>query len=466
VVRVSLRAQGSNQALAFDSGSLQLQDRLIQAAAFASESVPIVGSIIAAILALVAAVVSMIGTLIGQAIGESAGDSTGAATAKDLNYEVTVASGGSNVEVVVSWPTGPIDWGCFNICIVRPAAPAPPIVTDIQPRFGSNGALVHITGRGFGENPDNLSLAVRRANSSVLLRAISASDTEIIAEVGTGDPNELFVGPVALTLGLGKHKQGYSFPLIEGIPYSEPTIEWSFANMLPPTVQSTIDFTVYPGCRSYGSSLNQAMNSGPPQDGKLCLVVPPGLGSINRVSLNLQANNERLNIARALHLVRWFGPGGPPGGAAKAKLFCDYIAVAFADQGIAVNCTVSELPNGEARLCFSLPEGDIDWGHLRICLEDQQGILANGAGQAPKLEVSPFSASSLLQLSLPRSLTGYEVEVTDDLLGSPPGHVNWVPITLPVRATDTELQMTLPTSPGQPGLFFRLSKPAAGRGSD
>jgi hypothetical protein len=455
VVRASLRVQSGGLGLGFDSSSqyIDLQPDPQDAGIFATR----LASVLKTYHSLQSTVVQNL-------------DSGASQAEKNLNYETHLLPGGASVEIVVSSPTGVIDWGALNIGIAPPAAPAPIVINDIQPRFGSNGALVRITGRGFGGNSDNLLLEARQGNSSVLLRAISASDTEIIAEVGIGDPNEALAGPVTLTRGLGQQKQGYDFSWNSDSvsdlwfalhPWfsdrdSDPDKSWQFDGALHPPAVSGIDFTVLPGCRSPGVSLSQAMSSGPPQDGKLCVVVPPGLGFINRLFISLQAHNDSLNLARALDLEAWFGYLTPSDGAAKASLFCEYITAAFADQGIAVNCAVAALPKGEARLCFSLPEGPIDWGQLRICLQDHEGPLPNGQTiPIPKLELQQLSGSSL-RLCLPRSLTGYQLEATDDLFGNPPGHVNWVPITLPVHVTDTEVQYLLPN--GQPHLYFRLAR--------
>jgi hypothetical protein len=450
VARVSLQGQSADQAIGFESGALQIQDRLMQAAAAVAQ-IPYVGPIIAAILTTVASVFEMLQDLLAKAAEEQAMPPQ-AISGKHLNYEAALSPDGSNVTVVVSRPTGSIDWGCFNICIARPAPHAAPVITDIQPREAVSGALVRIMGRGFGDDPDNLSLAVVRGDSSVLLRAVSATDTEIVAEVGIGNPNDSHAGQVAIARGLGRR-------LTPEHHLTAGQGDWVWQNSLDPSVFSSVDFNIPPGCPAYGLYLSQAMYSGPPQSGKLCVVVPSGVAFINRVFIDLQAHSTASRIARELHLIRCFGPFNPVDGVAKAKLFCGYITEAFNSQGVAVNCTVSALPNGQAKLCFGLPEGAIDWGNLRICLHDYEVNFPDcGPVPIPKLEFSRFDAS-FLELSLPRSVTGYQLEATDDLVGRPPGHVNWVPVALPMRATDTGLKLTLPYAPDQPQLYFRLAKP-------
>jgi hypothetical protein len=61
--------------------------------------------------------------------------------------------------------------------------------------------------------------------------------------------------------------------------------------------------------------------------------------------------------------------GGTPERCAQA--ICDMIVCAFFQQaGIAINCEVTPLADGSAKITVSLPNGSVDWGNIDICLVD------------------------------------------------------------------------------------------------
>lgn len=94
----------------------------------------------------------------------------------------------NGAKITLSLPRGVIDLGHLTICIREP--PARPAITRFTPASGTKGQLITIHGSGFGDDPNDLHVALRDGSSPRLipLEVVQVAHTELVARLGAVPP--------------------------------------------------------------------------------------------------------------------------------------------------------------------------------------------------------------------------------------------------------------------------------------
>ena len=281
--------------------------------------------------------------------------------------------GPNAVKLTLSMPDGQIGWGNLNVC-VEPTPPKPgPVITGVSTNQACPGDMFFIYGMGFGNNPQNLCVVLMLPNNvSVPLQVIDANDTQIKVMLGAVEcPAAGGILQGQIMVGLGDGNMGVPTLAFTDVAVRMPIWAW---NKTGPATTANQPFNVI--CKPPPPT-QQWFFSGPPtSDGRICLTLDKPWTLPAKVQIQARAHDHQRGIGRDLHAVciELTGPGatGAEGLADCAARICDVITCAFRSQaGIEVNCTVEldPLNPNAVRLYLSLPDGQIGWGNLNVCVE-------------------------------------------------------------------------------------------------
>ena len=194
-----------------------------------------------------------------------------------INCQVTDLGGGQ-AKITITYPTSPILSGSFNVC-ASPAEPiAGPVITSVTPLTVREGDVLTINGTGFGNNPDNVCAVIGNGASAIALRALTATDTRITAEVMAVSPAAT-AGPVMLTLGVGS--VGTWYPSLDNVLAQGPA--WTLVSTRAGT-NGTQNVAVIPSTPGTNGVL---LFSPPVSSNSLCLVVS-NLPACTKVSVSFR----------------------------------------------------------------------------------------------------------------------------------------------------------------------------------
>jgi hypothetical protein len=280
-----------------------------------------------------------------------------------------------DIQLVVSHADGPMDRGSMVVSVN--AATTAPMVATVSPGSGVEGDIVRITGSGFGNDPDDLSLSIRDGNGSRLipLQALSRTPTSIVARVGNVPPDAR-PGPLVVSRGDG-NRTGF-VPAFPDVMVREPGRVWHgpISAGGPPGQGAVAGPTFDPRPTSPPPYLTW-FHSGPPtSNGVLCLFLSGDWPSNALVSVTARAHDLTTG-AGGFDLdapANVFTGGGTL--ADCAGRVADIIRGAFKQQaGVDVGVVVETVPGAATmKLTVHIPGGFIDRGFVSVCINEPARI--------------------------------------------------------------------------------------------
>ena len=245
-----------------------------------------------------------------------------------------------------------------DYCIPAQGGTPPPQISSVQPSTFASGQLITVRGTNFPTNPDNVCWVVMNPGRLIPMRAVSATPTEMILEVGP-IPSNAVAGPIGLATGQGN--TGMFQPAFPDLVVAAPA--WFFATtdggIAGPVV--TPVFTPPPQ--------NQAWYHSFLSNGQIYVFLPgpcpPGTKLIMDGHFNIQSSNSPIK-----HVDCWMpAVSYLQGGSAIdcAKRICDSFVCGFLQRtGVKLNCNVIPQGNG-ALVCIGYPGGAIVNGCMTVC---------------------------------------------------------------------------------------------------
>ncbi len=314
----------------------------------------------------------------------------------------TEPAGDGVVEIKLGLPDGRISKGWFSVCVSpEPTTPETPVVETFGPREGGVGDLITIRGSGFGDDPDDLAVALRLNGTTVPMPVIETKDGELIAKMGAikavlGKPVPFSKpGPIHVARGVGM--SGVMKPTGKILTWEAPVKAWQSSGV--PTTASMelfqptgfvkpIDFVkpVDPIVGGAGGIVAEEQPVGcffgEVEDGKVCLTLRGDWPAGSEASFAFQAHSEPegTRVAAEASRVRFDG-GGAAGCADAIAEGIQWIFMQQVDSG-PIAWEIEDLGDEAVKLTISLKDGsDIDWGTLDVCIfppSDGGGLVLPG----------------------------------------------------------------------------------------
>ncbi|MCZ6796232.1 MAG: IPT/TIG domain-containing protein [Planctomycetota bacterium] len=236
------------------------------------------------------------------------------------------------------------------------------VIADVSPSEGTTGAVVTITGSGFGNVADNLGVVVRNGSRSIPLQVIQAQDNQIRARLG---PVLDGAEPGLLTVARGRGAPGRFVPETEDVFVQAPVWVW---NRLPtggPEAVSTMPFVPqpFPPVPRLLWLFGEA-----PADGTIRLELTNRWVPNSIVEIRARAHNDALGSGHGMTAfgIRLLGGGST---LECGERICSALRNAFLQQAnVRLNCDAVEVEPGRVELTLGLPDANIDWGNFDICV--------------------------------------------------------------------------------------------------
>jgi hypothetical protein len=300
-------------------------------------------------------------------------------------------------------------------------APAP-VITSVSPSSGVSGDILTITGRGFGDNPDNLCVGLL-ADPAVAMRVLSATDTRLTVRVGAV-PSNAVPGPISVMLGQGN--TALFTPVLPGITVQN---NWTWQGRRPGGVSANTFTPIFvppdPGVRWFFGQYN-------PGNGQLTIDLAGNWGPDARIWVELHVLSR--GVWYDLQTCDIFAGSGTTLDCAN-KLKDLIVCGVQQGQGAVIPATVTDLGGGVARVTLlGVNDQFITIGSLSVCTSPPRVPVITG--------VSPLNAASGDVLTITGSGFGNNPDnLCVGLLADPP-------IAMRVlSATDTRLSVRVGAVP-------------------
>jgi len=251
------------------------------------------------------------------------------------------------------WGGPPAVMGSFSICVR-----ATPREIQLAQAMAS-GNLVILSGSGFGDDADQLSVALADGRRLIPLRLLSASDTQLTARMETVPPDAR-PGPIVVARG----KKSLNVPQ----PFFDDTTIGSAGAWLGREASAVSAQLVTPA-PAPSQPGRQWFFGEPPADGELFVMLGGDWpnGAIISIAAGIHDANGaayELNVPT----VRFAQAGNP---LDCAERIADVIRSGFWQQAaLAVDVKTTPLPGGQVKLSLSLLDGFVRQGFVTICVND------------------------------------------------------------------------------------------------
>ncbi|HXG48278.1 MAG TPA: IPT/TIG domain-containing protein [Methylomirabilota bacterium] len=266
-------------------------------------------------------------------------------------------AGTNTAKITVRYPEGEIVSGAFTVCAIPGPTKPVPVITEVLPRTAGEGEVITIRGRNFGNNPDNLCVVGRVGDTAVPMRALAATETQILARVGIVLTD---LGPTRIMVGRGEGNVGRFTPAFPDIVLEDPSWVWRGFG------QAGLDpgqFVAVPSQQRFGVEWFE----GRVVDGRLCTYIRGNWAGNTLVQVTARAHTATEGIDADVPRTRFVGAGSTYECALRMK---DIIVCAFRQQAQAeVNVEVIQQSDGRVKITVSRADGQaITWGLLTICV--------------------------------------------------------------------------------------------------
>ena len=244
-------------------------------------------------------------------------------------------------------------------CIPPVVTQGPPVIVSVVPSTFTSGQIIQLNGSNFlAGNPDNLCLVVMNSNKFIALRALTATDTRITAEVGPVPPDAV-AGPIGLATGEGN--TGKFRPAFFDIFVADDV--WFFKSTNGGTTGPVVTPVPTP------PPTNQFWYHSFLSNGQIYVFLPgpcpPGTKLIMDGHFNIQASNSPIRHADCWMPAVSYLQGGSAVDC--AWRICDSFVCGFLQRtGVKLNCNVIPQGNG-ALVCIGYPNGAIVNGCMTVC---------------------------------------------------------------------------------------------------
>ena len=236
------------------------------------------------------------------------------------------------------------------------------VITGMEPQGGAPGQIITLRGEGFGDDPDDLCAVVMDGSRSLPLQVLTAEGTTMTARL-LAIPPDARGGPIMVARGRGQ--RGLFKPIFDDVMVEENVWIWQRVPVNGPVAETETPFRVV---HVRPQTDQQWFFSGRPVNGRLCLFLSGNWQRNSIIEVQARAHDHRRGIGRDLRAIRIRLAGGGTTFAC-ARRICDVIECAFLQQaGIRVNCRVDRAPGAQVKITLTLPDGNIDWGNLNVCV--------------------------------------------------------------------------------------------------
>src|SRR5262249_17292654 len=236
-------------------------------------------------------------------------------------------------------------------------APRIPVISSVTPQTAGEGEVITVAGNGFGNNPDNVCIVARFADTAVPLRAIAVANTQIVARVGAVPCTPQ---PAQIMVGLGEGNVARFVPAFADVIVEDPAWVW---RGLDPGALAPANFMARPSADRFGVQ----WFCGQLVDGRLCVFIRGNWASNTLVQVTARAHtaNQKLNLD-APH-TRFLGAGTTLQYALQIK---NIIQCTFQQQtNTPINITMQQQADGSVKITVTRADGEpIVWGLLNICV--------------------------------------------------------------------------------------------------
>jgi hypothetical protein len=280
-----------------------------------------------------------------------------AETGFTLNTTVWPASGGTNVlDIFQMWAAmSPGFTISFSVCVR-----SVPLEIEVA-QVTTEGAFTKITGSGFGNEAEDLSVAILDGGGARLipLDVLAASDTKITVRMGAVPPDAQ-PGPIMVTRGQGSFNLPQ--PFFDDVSISSA---WTWLGRESGPVSTPV-ITPEPTQPEAGQ---RWFFSDPPSNGELCVVIDSVWPSNAVVSITAEIQDTNGSLSRVKVVrdaKRTFQELERDGEITKDMLEKSFWQMA----AVAVDGKVTTLPGGDVKISLSLCDGEIARGFITIGVTD------------------------------------------------------------------------------------------------